>query len=340
MHADELECIGKISGDYNDFNKKTCGFGLFICNILCLMIESRKQTDHKKGLVVYSEFGAGTCFSFSFQCNISMENDSPPLSPQFEKKKKSERKFISIRSCISERKNSFLSEEKIPEQTASNKISLLVQTNDNNNYSFHSLAYSENLNSSLTLHANARFIQKRTLKSKFINKDSFSGSDLCSSSCSAYDKCNCVKVLIVDDVPFNIEVCSKLLEKMKISSDSANNGLDAVRKVTTILKTINNHENERKFGLFEKKKFCDQCQFYKLILMDIEMPLKNGIEATEEILELTNAKGLKVNIIGLSAFDQEDIVKKAKLAGMSDYFIKPIHFDKMNEIVSKYCPLN
>lgn len=122
---------------------------------------------------------------------------------------------------------------------------------------------------------------------------------------------------------------------MKISSDSANNGLDAVNKVSKILKAHTNHE--KKSDLLEIEKFCDHCKFYKVILMDIEMPLKNGIEAAKEILELTRERGLNVNIIGLSAFDQKEIVHKAKIAGMIDYFIKPIHFGKMNEIVAKYC---
>ena len=43
-----------------------------------------------------------------------------------------------------------------------------------------------------------------------------------------------------------------------------------------------------------------------------------------------------VSIIGLSAFDQEDIKKKGLEAGMKDYVSKPITFSKMKELVSKY----
>lgn len=134
------------------------------------MIESKKHSEDKKGLVVYSEFGAGTCFSFSFQCDINTEQCSP-LSPS-EKKDKIERKFISIRNCIpeTESKISLFSLEKILEQNSSKqRTSCFAQSNENNN-SIHSISYSENMNSSIILQANRQFLLKNTLLSK-LNKE-------------------------------------------------------------------------------------------------------------------------------------------------------------------------
>ena len=138
---------------------------------------------------------------------------------------------------------------------------------------------------------------------------------------------------------------------MKISCDTASNGLEAVEKIILLTNdlemcdSINSDEitsNEMIPDSFannenncKNTKFCQRCKFYKLILMDIDMPIKNGIEATEEILSLLK-KYRTVNIVGLSAFDQEDIVKRSVEAGMVDFITKPIKHSKLKEIISEY----
>lgn len=75
-------------------------------------------------------------------------------------------------------------------------------------------------------------------------------------------------MLIVDDSLFNLETCQILLKKNGIERDLAHNGEEAVKIANASVL------NER---------FCEKCQFYRLILMDIDMPIKNGIEATKEL---------------------------------------------------------
>ena len=70
--------------------------------------------------------------------------------------------------------------------------------------------------------------------------------------------------------------------------------------------------------------------------MDIDMPINDGIEATQEILEILGKFDILVSIIGLSAFDQEQVKNKAMSAGMKKYMTKPITFKKMNEIILNY----
>ena len=151
-------------------------------------------------------------------------------------------------------------------------------------------------------------------------------------------KCSCIKILIVDDVAFNIEVCSKLLKKINFEADCAFNGLDAVEKVKALLNpALNNDQNNQNQNVMpNQRKFCEKCNFYKIILMDIDMPIKDGIEATQEILEILAKTNMFVSIIGLSAFDQKQIRDKAMSAGMKDYVTKPITFKKMNEIILNY----
>ena len=147
------------------------------------------------------------------------------------------------------------------------------------------------------------------------------------SSMLIHFDCQCVKILIVDDVPFNIDVCSRLLNKMKLNSDSASNGLEAVEKINKLCFMSQQ---------FRDQIFCAKCKFYKMILMDIDMPIKNGIEATFEIVNLLKNTTFSVSIVGLSAFDQEEIKKRGIEAGMKDYVSKPITFVKMKELVLKY----
>ena len=132
---------------------------------------------------------------------------------------------------------------------------------------------------------------------------------------------------------------------MKISCDSASNGLEAVEKVAFLMSQMELSVSISREGISHEKinsdnnkdkKFCIKCKFYKLILMDIDMPIKNGIEATEEILNLLKKYDISANIVGLSAFDQEDIVKRSMEAGMKDFITKPINHNKLKEIITKY----
>jgi CheY-like chemotaxis protein len=73
------------------------------------------------------------------------------------------------------------------------------------------------------------------------------------------DSCGCNPVLVVDDNDFNLFTFREIMETThKIPSDGAVNGLDAVTK-------------------FEKSLSC--CP-YRVVFMDVNMPVMNGIEAT------------------------------------------------------------
>lgn len=83
-------------------------------------------------------------------------------------------------------------------------------------------------------------------------------------------------------------------------------------------------------------KFCSRCRFYKLILMDLDMPIKNGFEATKEIKEMLRGTSIEVKIVALSAFSQEEAKGKASEAGIVDYIEKPFSPAKMEYLIDKY----
>ncbi|KAM3133947.1 hypothetical protein pb186bvf_013913 [Paramecium bursaria] len=121
-------------------------------------------------------------------------------------------------------------------------------------------------------------------------------------------RCGCKDVLIVDDVFFNILALKMSLEKYNLRIDSAGNGMEAINMVR-------NYNSE----------FC--CQNYKLILMDLEMPIMNGIVATQQLRK----EFPDLLIYGCTG---HDIDSEYKSYGMDGYFIKPVDPQKVYHLLS------
>ncbi len=117
------------------------------------------------------------------------------------------------------------------------------------------------------------------------------------------------KVLIVEDNLINQKVLRKLLDRLKIPSDIANNGKEAL---------ILYNEND-----------------YDIIFMDLHMPEMDGFEATKEIHSLSKYKSKNIPIIAVtaSAFDEDKV--KAIANGMDDFITKPVVMKNLEEIIAK-----
>ena len=122
-----------------------------------------------------------------------------------------------------------------------------------------------------------------------------------------------LKVLLVEDNELNIFVAKTILEKMKCDVDIAENGEKAV----------------------EKFKESEQ-QFYDVILMDVHMPVMDGLEATRQIRQLERKDASLIPIIAMTAdaFDKEK--KKTLDAGMNNHLAKPIDPSVLYEVLSEY----
>ncbi|WP_166114006.1 CHASE domain-containing protein [Pseudoalteromonas sp. Z9A5] len=104
------------------------------------------------------------------------------------------------------------------------------------------------------------------------------------------------RLLLVEDNPLNQHVASAILKTKGCTADIASDGFEAIEKLT---------ENT-----------------YDIVLMDIQMPKMDGLQATKVI---RNELGLiDLPIIGLSANAHDDDVKKAAACGMDNYITKPI----------------
>lgn len=117
-------------------------------------------------------------------------------------------------------------------------------------------------------------------------------------------------VLLVEDNSINQVVASQMLSSMSVTFDVAEDGQQAVTKM------INSPH-------------------YDLILMDIQMPVLDGYEATQEIRK----QGFSdVVICGLSANAMAQDKEKASQAGMDDYLTKPVKLGQLQAMLSKYLP--
>jgi len=113
---------------------------------------------------------------------------------------------------------------------------------------------------------------------------------------------NGTKILLAEDNVINQKVIAGILSKQGLRVDIANNGREAVDMV--------------------------QAADYDILLMDIHMPVLDGIAATQEIKALTGAKA-KLPIIALTARVLQGDKEKFLAAGMEDYVSKPVDFKQL-----------
>ncbi|KAK7284197.1 hypothetical protein RJT34_18939 [Clitoria ternatea] len=72
-------------------------------------------------------------------------------------------------------------------------------------------------------------------------------------------------------------------------------------------------------------------QSFDLILMDRDMPIMNGIEATKKLRSM----GIRSTIIGVSTRSEEIHINEYMEAGLDGYLEKPLNIEKLNSIVQK-----
>jgi PAS domain S-box-containing protein len=109
------------------------------------------------------------------------------------------------------------------------------------------------------------------------------------------------RILLAEDHPLNIEIAVKLLQRVGFQVDTAVNGLRALE-------------------LFRES----EPEYYDAILMDIRMPLMDGLSATTAIRNLNRADAARTPIIAMTANAFENDVDKSMAAGMNAHLAKPI----------------
>lgn len=121
-------------------------------------------------------------------------------------------------------------------------------------------------------------------------------------------------ILVVEDNELNLEIAVFSLEAAGLNVSTAINGLEAVR-------------------LFAKSKPYE----YDIILMDIMMPVMNGLDAAKAIRGLSRPDAPTVPIIALSANAFAEDIQKSKNAGINEHLAKPLEMDKVLKVIASYC---
>ncbi len=119
-----------------------------------------------------------------------------------------------------------------------------------------------------------------------------------------------MKILIAEDDPTTRQMIVLFLSRKGISCTAVDNGLRAVEK-------------------WEESDF-------DVILMDVQMPVMDGLNATRMIREKEIGRGGHTTIIAITAYAMATDRKKCLDAGMDEYMSKPIDFDRLLSLVRNY----
>ena len=111
-----------------------------------------------------------------------------------------------------------------------------------------------------------------------------------------------LRILLVEDNVVNQKLALRLLQQMGYRADLASNGIEAIESI------------ER--------------QFYDVVLMDVQMPEMDGLEATRRIVERW-PDAIRPRIVAMTANAMQGDREECLAAGMDDYVVKPIRVDAL-----------
>ncbi len=121
------------------------------------------------------------------------------------------------------------------------------------------------------------------------------------------------RVLLVEDIEMNREIAEVILTESGFVVESAPDGTDAVEMVSR-----------------------SEEGYYDVVLMDVQMPIMNGYEATRMIRMLPREDVKTMPIIAMTANALEEDREAALKSGMNDHVAKPIDIELLMGVLSKY----
>lgn len=121
------------------------------------------------------------------------------------------------------------------------------------------------------------------------------------------------RVLLVEDYELNREIGIELLKQVKVDIDTAENGAEALR-------------------MFEQSPMAT----YRMILMDIQMPVMDGLTATRQIRACSHPDAKHIPIIAMSANAFPEDVSQSLAAGMNGHLAKPIDTQELYSLLQTY----
>ena len=121
-----------------------------------------------------------------------------------------------------------------------------------------------------------------------------------------------IKALIAEDNPINMKLITTTLKNLGVKTDTASNGLEAFNK----------------YSMYPDK--------YDVIFMDVQMPIMDGVEATQEIIEFEEEEELPhTPIIAVTANVLKGDRERFLGSGMDDYISKPINKNELHRVLEQ-----
>ncbi len=128
-----------------------------------------------------------------------------------------------------------------------------------------------------------------------------------------YENIKGMRVLLAEDSPMNMEIAMDILGRGGLEVDSVTDGKQAVDRF-----------------------LAQPAGSYDVILMDIQMPVLNGYEATVQIRKSAHPQAKTIPIIAMTANAFSEDVNAALASGMNGHIAKPVDYDKLYKILQQY----
>jgi CheY-like chemotaxis protein len=120
------------------------------------------------------------------------------------------------------------------------------------------------------------------------------------------------RILVADDNTINQRVALAMLQQLGLLADAVANGAEALEKLSTIA--------------------------YDLVLMDVQMPVMDGLEATKRIRGARDGTEQHLPIIALTAGAMQGDRASCLEAGMDDFITKPVMLKALAKVLTKWLP--
>nr|WP_290225071.1 ATP-binding protein [Trichocoleus desertorum] len=117
------------------------------------------------------------------------------------------------------------------------------------------------------------------------------------------------RILVVEDTPLNQLLTIKMLQKLGYQPDAVSNGQEALDQLAT--------------------------NSYDIVLMDCQMPILDGYEATRQLRQREHQQHLPI-VIGVTAYAMVGDQEKCLAAGMDDYLSKPIKLKDLSALLDRW----